>query len=154
MKFSLRGNPNLSKWFILFLFLWAVFVGEILPVWMEKLEGTAGQPGAKESMFSGLRMFIPTVIIYSILGLFFWWLFRKLHWLIIVFIAIILGVAMEFLLFKPQETSGPNVAENPLGALIFFIIIWPILLVLPYLIFRGLSRLKEKFSKNTILGQE
>ena len=51
---------------------------------------------------------------------------------------------MEFSFMKPQEAGGPNVAENPLGAVIFFVIIWPILLGLPYGIFQGSTRLLKK----------
>jgi len=145
MKPDRKGNPTLSKWFIFFLFLWAIFVGEILPVWIQALEGTPSDaPGAKESMFSGLDMFVPTMIIYTILALLFWWLYRKLHWLIIILLAALLGVIMEFSFMRPQEAGGPNVVENPLGALIFFVIIWPILLGLPYGIFQGGTRLLKK----------
>lgn len=123
----------------------AVFVGEILPVWIQTLEGTpSNAPGAKKSMFASLGMFVPTAIIYAVLALLFWWLYRKLHWLIIITFAALLGVIMEFSFMRPQEAGGPNVVENPLGALIFFIIIWPILLGLPYGIFQGSTRLLKK----------
>ena len=135
---KIHGDQHLSKWFILLLFLWALFVGEIFPVWMQAIEGVSSDaPGAKESMFSSWSMFIPTVIIYTLLSIMFWWLFRKLHWLVVAIIAMTIGTAMEFLLFKPQEASGPNVSEDPLGSLIFFLVIWPILLVVPYWLFRA-----------------
>src|SRR3989304_549746 len=79
MKPDWKGNPALSKWFIFFLLLWAIFVGEILPVWIQALEGTPSDaPGAKESMFSGLDMFVPTMIIYTILALFFFGSFEEM----------------------------------------------------------------------------
>ena len=144
--FKIHGNQHLSKWFILLLFLWALFVGEIFPVWMQSIEGISSDtPGVKESMFSSLSMFIPTVIIYTLLSIIFWWFFRKLHWLIVAIIAMILGTAMEFFIFKPQEISGPNLSEDPLCSLIFFLIIWPILLVVPYWLFQAGRWFKIRF---------
>ena len=133
---KLQGNKNLSKWFMVFMFMVAIFLGEILPVWLQGLEGTsANDPGAKQSMFASWSMFIPTVVIYGLLAVLFWWLYRRLHWLYVILIAAALGVLMEFTFMRPEETSGPNVVENPWGALVFFIIIWPLLVVVPYGIF-------------------
>lgn len=142
-----RGNEDLSKWFIPFLFGWALLIGEILPVCFEQKDcfPEATPPGAKESMFSSLDMLIPTIILYALLSTLFWFLFRKLNWKVIVIIAATLGAAMEFSIFKPQE-EGLNVIENPAGALLFFIIIWPILLVLPYAIFTALTRWRQRRS--------
>ncbi|MBI3103303.1 hypothetical protein HYZ05_00005 [Candidatus Daviesbacteria bacterium] len=133
-----KGNSNLSKLFIPFIFLWGLLFGEILPVCIENnlncFPNTTA-PGGKESMFSSLSMFIPTIVVYSILATLFWFLYKKLNWKIVAIIAIVLGQAMEFFLFKPQEGNGVNVVTNPTGSFLFFLIIWPILLVLPYFIF-------------------
>lgn len=133
------GDKKLSKWFILVLFGWAVFVGEIVPVWVQTMEGvSADEVGAKESMFASWDMFIPTVVLYTLIAVVFLFLYRRLHWLWVLLLAATLGTILEFALFRPQETSGPDVVQNPLGALFFFIIIWPILLGVPYALFRWL----------------
>lgn len=135
-----RQKQHVSKWFILLLFGWAVFVGEILPVWIQTFEGIpSGAPGAKESMFASWDMFIPTVILYTLLSILFWFLYSKLHWLIVLIGAAVFGTVLEFALFRPQETSGPDVVTDPLGALFFFVIIWPILLGVPYGLYRWVS---------------
>lgn len=134
---QLTGDKKLSKWFILVLFVWAVFVGEIVPVWIQTLEGvSADEAGAKESMFESWDMFIPTVVLYILIAVVFWFLYRRLYWLWVLFLAAALGAVLEFALFRPQETSGPDVVQDPLGALLFFVIIWPILLGVPYALFQ------------------
>lgn len=130
---KLSANKNLTKWYILFMFLLSMFLGEILPVWLQELP--QNDPGAKKSMFTSWDMFIPTMIIYALLSLLFWWLYRKLHWLYIGLIAAVLGVIMEFTFMRPEESGGPNVVEDPWGALLFFIVIWPILILAPYALF-------------------
>ncbi len=87
-------------------------------------------------MFSSLSMFIPTTVIYLILATIFWFLYKKYSWKIVAVVAIVLGQIMEFFLFKPQEGDGVNVVSDPVGSFLFFLIIWPVLLVLPYFIFR------------------
>ncbi|MBI2010756.1 MAG: hypothetical protein HYS89_00755 [Candidatus Colwellbacteria bacterium] len=141
------GNRDLSKWFIPFMALWGIFFGEFLPVCLENSFNCFPKttpPGAKESMFSGLDMFIPTVVIYFILATVFWWLYRKLDWKIVFVIAIVVGQVLEFAFFRPQEGDGVNVVDNPLYSFLFFLIIWPILLVAPYGIFQKFFAKKKK----------
>lgn len=133
---------------MLFLFGWAVFIGEIVPVWIQTLEGIApGDPGAKESMFASWDMFIPTVILYSLLAIVFWYLYRRLYWIWVLVLAASLGTVLEFFVFRPQESQGPNVAEDPVGALLFFLIIWPILLGVPYGLFQWVSSKMSGYGK-------
>lgn len=136
---NLTGKRDLSSVFVVFLFGWGVFFGEILPVWTQPVP--AGASGAKESMFASTEMLIPTVVVYTVLATLFWWLFRRVHWLIVLFAAILLGIGMEFLLFRPEETAGPNVTDDPLAALVFFIVVWPLLLVLPFCVYAKCDRL-------------
>lgn len=144
-----RGDQKLSRTFILILLSIAIFIGDIFPVWVDRLEGkNAGTPGVKESMFANPSMFFGTFFFYSLLAVFFWWLYRKLHWLIMFILAVVIGTAMDFLVFKPHETGGPNVAENPPGV-VFFAIVWPILLVAPYGIFQLLSKVSDRLNWST-----
>lgn len=138
---QLGGNKKLSKWFMPFLMVWALLIGEILPVCLENRDcfPQSTPVGGKESMFSGPDMFIPTLMLYGLLSVIFWLLFRAFRWTILIMVAAILGAAMEFLVFKPQET-GVNVVDNPIGSLVFFVIIWPVLLIAPYGIFQFLAK--------------
>lgn len=136
-----HGDPTLPRIFIPFLAGLAIFIGEIFPVWLERLTGIGPDaPGTKASLFAGLDMFIPTVILYLVLGTIFWWLYRRWHWLVVAVIAALLGTSLEFVVFKPEEAGGPNVANDPAGALLFFLIIWPVLLVLPYGLYQLIRR--------------
>lgn len=131
----------MPKLFIPFLALMGIILGEVIPL---LLEPDPNAPGAKVSMFSDWMNFIATVTVYSLLGWLFWWLYRRFHWLIVAGIAAVLGAAMEFSFMRLQEARGPNVVEDPWGALLFFIVVWPILMVLPHDLFQLIKRLIEK----------
>ena len=135
---NLAGKKDLSFTFVMFLVGWGVLFGEVVPVWLQ--EAPQGSPGAKESMFASLEMLIPTVIVYVLLALLFWWLFRKAHWVIVICVAAFIGVGMEFLLFRPEEVAGPHVTEDPFAALLLFVIIWPLLLLLPFCVYNGCAQ--------------
>jgi len=135
---NFKGDKTLPKLFIPFLAILGIILGEIIPVAMEPDPSAAG---AKVSIFANWFNFIATVTVYCLLGWLFWWLYKKYHWLIIAGIAAILGAIMEFTFMRPQEANGPNVVENPLSALLFFVIIWPILMLIPYGIFQLLRKL-------------
>ena len=114
-----RGDPHLSITFIPFLAGLAIFMGEIFPVWMDRLGGKQpGAPGVKESMFVNPGMFFGALFFYAVLATFFWWLYRKINWKIVAVVAVVAGVLLEFFLFKPTEAGGPNVVMNPFGALL------------------------------------
>lgn len=138
-----RGNNKITKWFVAVVFFWGIIVGEILPVSLQELE--QGHPGAKQALFADGRNVLPVFIIYFVLGWLFWLLYKKLHWLVVAILAAILGIIMEFSFMRPQEARGPNVVENPLGAILFFVIIWPILLATPYLIYKIYQKITLKY---------
>ncbi len=115
-----KGDKTLPKTFIPFLVLMGIVLGEIIPV---AIEPDPSAPGAKISIFSDWMNFTATVAVYLLLGWLFWWLYRRYHWVIIVVIAAVLGAIMEFSFMRPEEANGPNVVENPWGALLFFVII-------------------------------
>jgi len=131
---KLNGDKNIPKWFIFFIALWAILVGEIIPVCLENLNCFPAKvpPGGKESMFSGPGMLFGTVVFYLALSTSVRLLFKWLNWKIVSVLAILIGIILEFVFFRPQESGGPNVEKDPLGSIIFFAIIWPVLLVAPY----------------------
>ncbi len=141
-----KAAKPLSKWFILFMAIWAILIGEILPVCLENYDCFPDEiaVGGKESMFSGFGTFTSTIIVYLILGIIFWFLFNKLDWKIVIVISIISGQLLEFLVFRPQEATEINVVENPISAFLFFLVIWPILLGPPYFIFNWFFKKRPK----------
>jgi hypothetical protein len=137
-----KGDSSLSKWFALVVFFWGLIVGEILPVSIQGME--QGHPGAKQALFADLGNALATLIVYFLLGWIFWFLYRRFHWLLVVIFGALLGAVMEFSFMRPQEEIGPNVVEDPLEALLFFLVIWPILLGTPYALYKIYRKLVER----------
>jgi hypothetical protein len=146
MRFNWRGNRRLSPLFIPFLALVGIILGEVIPACSNPGGCFVEPPNGKHSLFVDY-LFIPITGVYLTLGVFFWFLYRRLNWVIVAVIATALGEAMEFVLFRPQENPGINVVDEPLRAFVSLLFVWPILLVAPYLAFVAIGRVRSAVAR-------
>jgi hypothetical protein len=93
-----------------------------------------------------LMMFVPITIVYALLAVLFYFLYSKFNRYVVFGIAPVLGLIMEFTFMRPQE-NDINVVTNPFYSAIFFIVIWPIILIPPYFITKFISRPARKREK-------
>lgn len=134
---KLAGDTNLSWWFALYYFVVALFLGEILPVWIQSFGGVDSHTsGAKSAMFENWQADLPKILTYAVIAVAMYYLFKKLYWLYVGLIGVAIGLLVEFLIARPQEANGPNVVANPIGSIPSLVVVWFILILAPYAIFK------------------
>jgi Tat protein secretion system quality control protein TatD with DNase activity len=139
---SFQGGALLSKWFIPFLFLWSISVGEMFPVCVENFNcfPEVVDPWTKETLVASPERFFSVVIFYLLIAVSFWFLYRKFHWPLVLLIAVAFGLTKEFL-FKSPEPSDLFLTRELFGATAFYTLAWSAMLFLPFLLFKGVSRI-------------
>jgi len=135
-----RGDKTLPWTFIPFLMLTAVFVGEVLPVVIGIFGGMFGAYGAKEPIIKTWPDFGIVLIIYTVLGSFFWLLYRYISWWIVGLFAFVLAFTLEKWVYSHPEGEIGLTNTMSLGAFVQFVIIYFLVLVLPYLVFQAIRR--------------
>ncbi len=131
-----RGDKTLPPTFILFLMLGSVFIGEVMPVVIAIFGGVFGTYGAKEPIIKSWPDFGLILIIYTVLGLLFWLLYRFLSWRIVALFAFVLAFVLErWVYWHPEGEVG---VSNIISFVTIFqlVIVYFLVLVLPYLIFQ------------------
>lgn len=147
-----QGDKSLPWTFIPFLMLTAVFIGEVMPVVIGIIGGVFDTYGAKEPIIKTLPDFELILIIYTILGIFFWLLFRYLNWRVVVVFIIILDYILERFVYWQVEGSINLVTAPSIGTFIGFVIAAIIVLILPYAIFQAIrKKWGEKGIRNAIV---
>lgn len=126
--------------YLVFLMLTALFVGEILPVVIGILGGEFATHGAKEPIIKSLPDFGLVLIIYSVLGSLFWLLYRYISWWIVAGFALVLAFILErWVYWHPEGEVGVSNTIS-FGTIIQLVIVYFLVLVLPYLIFQAVRR--------------
>lgn len=138
--FTWRSTYALPLSFILFFILAGVFLGEQLPALPTYL-GDITHPDNKPSILdvatpgdTGVVFFI-----YAVFGTILWILFRFLNWRLVWVIGALIGLLAEWFLFT-GKSGNLTPSQNPIGSTIFLIIIWSVISVVPYFIFRSIDR--------------
>lgn len=114
-------KTKLSKWFILFVIIWTVI---FIMFGIESGEGT--EPTEDSNAVLDTIYIIASPFVMAALYYFLYSKFNK--WLVFLS-APLLGMAMEWLLFKPADVL--NESSN-LEATLFFAFIWSVILIPPY----------------------
>lgn len=160
--FSWRGDKNFDKNFILFFWVTFIFIGEQFPVLTQYLlQGTpTDAPGAKSSFVdnlspSGIFSSLEIAGVYAILSVLFWLAYRYLNWIIVMVIGGAIGFGLELLFFNHSAANGgtgngADLGKNFLGAALFFYFIWAALVILPFLIYKGIFKKWQK--KGIVIG--
>jgi len=130
------GDRTLPPSFVIFIMMAAVFIGEVLPVVVSILIGNFGAYGSKEPIIKTLSDFELILVIYSILGTLFWALYRYINWRIVAVFAFVLTFLLErYVYWHPEgEISPANTIS--FGVILGGIIVYFLVLVLPYLLFQ------------------
>ena len=135
-----RGDKTLPWTFIPFLMLTAVFIGEVLPVVIGIFGGVFATYGAKEPIIKSWPDFGVVLIIYTVLGFFFWLLYHYISWRIVALFAFVLAFSLEKWLYGHPEGEIGVTNTISFGTIIQFVVVYFLVLVLPYLIFQGIRR--------------
>lgn len=94
---------------------WGVLIGEVVP---------------------GVGRVVPLVF----LSVVFWILFQRFKWQIVVLAAPTVGLILETTVISPGEVGVVKLLEDPVRGLMFYIVVWPVMLVFPFLITRLVTR--------------
>src|SRR3990172_4377392 len=131
-----RGDKTLPRTFILFLMLGSVFIGEVMPVVIAIFGGVFGTYGAKEPIIKSWPDFGLILVIYTVLGSLFWFLYRFLNWRIVALFAFVLAFVLErWVYWHPEGEVGVSNTIS-FGTILQLVIIYFLVLVLPYIIFQ------------------
>jgi len=143
-----RGDKTLPLTFIPFLMLASVFSGEVMPVVIAIFGGVFGTYGAKEPIIKSWPDFGLILVIYTVLGSLFWFLYRFLSWRIVALFAFVLAFILErWVYWHPEGEVGVSNAIS-FGTILQLVIIYFLVLVLPYLIFQ---KIRSKWSMHAVL---
>lgn len=133
---QLLTNTKLSKWYFLYAILWMLI---FMMFGIESGEGS--QPTADSNPV------LDTIFILSspiVLPLIYYNLYRRVNMWLVFLTTPFLGIAMEWLLFKPADVLNES---TPLEATFFFAWIWAVILIPPYF----LTRFADKSKRNWII---
>ncbi|EKD84695.1 MAG: hypothetical protein ACD_38C00171G0005 [uncultured bacterium] len=148
MNMIWRGDKILPLTFIPFLMLSSVFIGEVLPLVIAIFGGVFGTYGAKEPIIKSWPDFGLILVIYTVLGSIFWFLYRLLNWRIVAFFAFVLAFILErWVYWHPEGEVGVSNTIS-FGTIFQLVIIYFLVLVLPYLIFQ---KIRSKWALRGIL---
>ncbi len=143
-----KGDKSLPLAFAPFLMLWALLMGEVMPVVIGIFGGVFGTYGAKEPIIKTLPDFGVVLIIYVLLGFLFWILYRYINWRIVMAFGFVLAFSLERFVYAQVEGSINLINSVSVGTFIEFIIIYFLVLMLPYFIFQ---RIRSKGWKHGIV---
>lgn len=127
----------------------ALFIGEVLPVVIGILGRVFDTYGAKEPIIKTLPDFGIVLIVYVIFGLLFWILYRFVNWKIVAGFALILAFSLEQWVYQQVEGDVNLTNTVSLGTIVEFLIVYLLVLVLPYWIFQ---KVKRQWTGRGILG--
>lgn len=129
--------------FILFFIFAGIFLGEHLPVIGQYLGGDPiNDPTAKVSILDvgGLSDIGVAPVIYGVFGAVLWLLYRFLDWRLVLISGAAVGSLAEWFLFTGQKIEDRGPIPTPFGATVFFVIVWSIITLVPYFIYRAIGR--------------
>jgi len=143
-----RGDKTLPLTFIPFLMLGSVFIGEVMPVVIGIFGGVFGTYGAKEPIIKSWPDFGLILVIYTVLGSIFWFLYRFLSWRIVALFAFVLAFVLErWVYWHPEGEVGVSNTIS-FGTILQLVIVYFLVLVLPYLIFQ---KIRAKWAMRGVL---
>lgn len=119
MSLFLNKKPHLSKWFIPIAVIWGLLAGEV--------------PAQGEKLLE-LQILFPRLIVFTILGILFYFGWKYLKKWIVITIVPLLGIAMEFGFMRPDDIPFGNVHDQKPLAALFFAIAWSIIIIPSYFI--------------------
>jgi hypothetical protein len=110
-----------SKWFIIFAIIWTI---TFTLFGIESAEGTPPSADSNELLDT-----IYIVGSFAILPFLFYFLYKNINQYLVFAITPILGMTMEWFLFRPADVLNES---STVEALVFFAAIWAIILIPPY----------------------
>lgn len=114
-------QTKFSKWFILFSIIWTI---TFTVFGIESGEGN--QPSADSSPL------LDTIFIFAspfVMAILYYFLYKHVNKWFVFITTPLIGLAMEFLMFKPAEVLNESTTSE---AALFFAIIWAVILIPPY----------------------
>lgn len=108
-------STALPKYYIPIAFAWGILVGEMVP---------------------GVGRVVPLILLTVV----FWILFQRFRWELVVLAAPTVGLVLEMTVISPGEVGLVQLLEDPVRGLMFYVVVWPVMLVVPFLITRLVTR--------------
>ena len=127
-------RKKISPWFILFTVIWT-FTFSMLGI--ESGEGS--EPTADSSPLLDTIFILASPFVLAVL---YYYLYRHLKYWLVFLTAPLVGIAMEWLLFRPADVLSES---NDLEATIFFACIWAVILIPPYFLTKLADRSRRNF---------
>lgn len=132
----IRQDTKLSKWFFVISIVWLLIFSMFGIQSGKNAQPTASSNTVLDTIFIILTPILLPVMYYN--------LYRRLNYWFVFITTPFLGIAMEWLLFKPSEVLT---TRTPVGATFFFAFIWSVILIVPFL----LTRFADRSKKNLII---
>jgi len=129
---KLLKETKLSKWYFLIAIIWTIIFAML---GIESGEGSEPTPDSNPVLDTIFILSSPFVLSFLYFNL-----YRRVNKWLVFLSAPLMGIVMEWLLFKPADVL--NESSN-LEATIFFASIWSVILIVPYFLTRFADRSKR-----------